>query len=109
MILGIPKRILIVLVAVAGIGYVYLNGASERTSEGAEGGGAGPTGCRMVVTADVLNVRAEPGTHADIVGKFKENAETDAELVERDGFRKLAENRWASTEFLKPVGGADCG
>lgn len=109
MVLGVPKRILIIIAVVIGIGFIYLTGANERTSEGAEGGGAGPTGCRMVVTADVLNVRAGPGTNTDIVGKFKENAETDAELEVRDGFRKLGENRWASAEFLKPMGGANCG
>lgn len=109
MILGIPKRMLIIIAVVAGVVFIYLSSATERASEGAEGGGAGPTGCRMVVTADVLNVRAGPGTHTQIVGKFKQNAETDAELVERDGFRKLGEDRWASAEFLKPVGGAACG
>ncbi|SER80759.1 hypothetical protein SAMN04487818_105305 [Actinokineospora terrae] len=44
-----------------------------------------------------------------MVGKFKTGAETDAEKVVQNGFRKLGENRWAATEFLKPLDGRDCG
>ncbi|WP_246009698.1 hypothetical protein [Actinokineospora cianjurensis] len=63
----------------------------------------------MAVTADVLNVRAAPEAAAAVVGKFKTGAETDAEKVVQNGFRKLGENRWAATEFLKPLDGRDCG
>jgi hypothetical protein len=108
MILGIPKRLLIVVGLVAGVLVVYLSGADQRASEGAESG-AGAGACRMTVTADVLNVRAGPSTDTDVVGKYLRDAEADALPEVKDGFRKLAENRWAAEEFLRPVDGAKCG
>jgi hypothetical protein len=105
-ILGIPKRILIIIAVLAGIGLIYVMGSDKRASEGATGGS---TGCKVTVTADVLNVRAAPDPNAEIVGKFNQNAETGAEIQIENGFRKLAENKWAKTEFLKPVDGTNCG
>jgi hypothetical protein len=29
--------------------------------------------------------------------------------VVQDGFRKIADNKWAKTEFLTPVAGSMCG
>lgn len=106
MILGIPKRLLIIVGVVAGVLIVYLSGADKRSSEGVESGAGA---CRMTVTADVLNVRAGPSTTTEVVGKYLRDAETDALSEVRDGFRKLAENRWAAEEFLRPVDGANCG
>jgi hypothetical protein len=105
-ILGIPKRILIIVAVLVGIGIIYVMGVDKRASEGATGGGS--TGCKVTVTADVLNVRSAPDVHAGIVGKFNQNAQTGAEPVVQNGFRKLADNKWASTDFLKPVEG-NCG
>lgn len=107
MILGIPKRILIIVAVLVGIGIIYVLGVDKRASEGATGGGS--TGCKVTVTADVLNVRAAPDVHADIVGKFNQNAQTGAEPVVQNGFRKLADDKWASADYLKPVDGTNCG
>jgi len=104
--LGIPKRALIIVAILAGVGLIYLMGNDKQASEGAEGGGSG--GCRVTVTADVLNVRAAPDAGSEVVGKFKQNAETDAQVEVQNGFRKLGDDRWASTEFLKPVSGTTC-
>ncbi|WP_235925990.1 SH3 domain-containing protein [Actinokineospora pegani] len=65
--------------------------------------------CRVEVTADVLNVRSAPEGGAEIVGKFNQGAETDADKDVRNGYRKLGADRWASAEFLKPLTGHDCG
>ena len=105
MILGIPKRILLIIAVVGGVAVIYFLGAGNQASEGADG----PTGCKMSVTADVLNVRAEPADSAEIVGKYKQNAEADAHPVVQNGFRKLGDNRWAAAEFLTPLQGARCG
>ncbi|PRX43304.1 hypothetical protein B0I33_11637 [Prauserella shujinwangii] len=105
MLLGIPKKTLIIVAVLAGVVLIYALGSGERPSE-AESGSAG---CRVAVTADVLNVRSGPGLGHGIVGKFQQNAETDAEPLVRNGFRKLAEGRWAADEFLDPVDGARCG
>ncbi|WP_216210297.1 SH3 domain-containing protein [Amycolatopsis aidingensis] len=107
MILGIPKRTIIIVAVLAGIGLIYVLGANERPSDAESGGG--DAGCKVRVTADILNVRAGPGTDTTIVGKFQQDAETEAEPVVQDGFRKLAEGRWAAEEFLRPVDGASCG
>ncbi|WP_236796776.1 SH3 domain-containing protein [Amycolatopsis sp. GM8] len=107
MILGIPKKALIILAVLAGVGIIYVMGVDKQASEGATGGGS--TGCKMSVTADVLNVRAAPDANAQIVGKFNQNAQTGAEPVVQNGFRKLADNKWAKTDFLKAIDGTNCG
>jgi hypothetical protein len=103
-ILGIPKRAVIIAAVLAGIGLIYVMGADRRAASQ-----SGTTGCRVTVTADVLNVRAAPESNAPVVGKFNRDAETGAETQVQNGFRKLADNKWASSEFLKPVDGANCG
>lgn len=107
MILGIPKRTLIIFAVLLGIVLIYLIGADKDKPQGSAGGGS--AGCTMTVTADVLNVRSAPDPNAAIVGMFNQNAQTPAEPVVQNGFRKIAENKWAKTEFLKPVDGANCG
>ncbi|GAB2999528.1 SH3 domain-containing protein [Amycolatopsis acidiphila] len=106
MILGIPKRVLIIVAVLVGIGIIYVMGVDKRSSEGATGG---PGGCKVTVTADVLNVRAAPDPNAQIVGKFNQNAQTGAEPVVQNGFRKLTDSKWAKTDFLAPVAGTACG
>lgn len=105
MVMGIPKRGVVIIAVLAGIGIIYVMGTDKRAaSQG------GPTaGCRVTVTADVLNVRAAPDPNSEIVGKFNHSAETAAELEVQNGFRKLADNKWASAEFLQPVKGSNCG
>ncbi|GLZ42467.1 hypothetical protein Acsp05_60910 [Actinokineospora sp. NBRC 105648] len=87
------------------VAVIYSMGAP---SEGASST-TNPAACRVSVTADILNVRVAPDAKADVVGKFKQGAETDADPAVQNGFRKLGENRWASTEFLKPLAGRNCG
>lgn len=106
MILGVPKRTLIIFAVLLGIVLIYLLGAGKDKSQGATGGSAG---CKVTVTADMLNVRAAPDPNAQIVGMVNQNAQTAAEPVVQNGFRKLAENKWAKKEFLKPVEGTNCG
>ncbi|GAB3579388.1 hypothetical protein GCM10027445_47880 [Amycolatopsis endophytica] len=106
MFLGIPKRALIIVAVLAGIGLIYVMGTDKQSPEGAEGGGS--SGCRVTVTADVLNVRAAPDAGSEIVGKFNQNAETDAQVEVQNGFRKLADDKWASTDYLQPVSGTNC-
>lgn len=105
MVLGIPKRTLIIIAVLVGVVLIYALGADKRTSSGAT---PGSTGCVMTVTADLLNVRSAPDPNAAIVGKFKRDAQTGAELEAQNGFRKLGDNRWAAAEFLKPAQG-NCG
>lgn len=105
MFLGIPKKIFII--AAAGIaGFIFIMGLGKNVSEA--GSSSPSSGCKVTVTADVLNVRAQPAPGAQIVGKYQRNAETEAQLEVQNGFRKLAENKWAATEFLTPVNGAKC-
>jgi len=101
-----PKRTVIIFAVLVGIGLIYLLGSNKGDSQGITGGS---TGCKMTVTADVLNVRSAPDPNAQVVDKYNKNAQTPAEPVVQNGFRKLADNRWAKTEFLKPVDGANCG
>ncbi|GHE95706.1 hypothetical protein GCM10017786_30210 [Amycolatopsis deserti] len=103
MFLGIPKRALIIVAILAGVGLIYVMGTDKQVSEGATGGGS--DSCRVTVTADVLNVRSAPDTGAEIVGKFNQNAETNALAEVQNGFRKIADNKWAKTEYLRPVSG----
>ncbi len=79
-------------VLVVGFGNV---GASANTGSGA---------CTLTVTADVLNVREGPSTDNRIVGKLKHGEKTSAQQTVTTGFRKLADHRWASEQFLKPTG-----
>ncbi|QWF79470.1 SH3 domain-containing protein [Amycolatopsis sp. CA-230715] len=102
MILGIPKRMLIIGAVLIGIGLIYVVGQGKQFSSGAS------SGCRVTVTADVLNVRGAPLATAELVGKYNQNAEIDAQPEVQNGFRKLADNKWASTQFLKPVDEAKC-
>jgi hypothetical protein len=69
---------------------------------------ANPAECRVKVTADVLHVRAAPALDAPIVDKFVKDDETSADKVVENGFRKIANDRWASEEFLTPMAGHDC-
>lgn len=107
MILGIPKKALIIGAVLVGVLLIYVMSSDKQDAAGASGGS--PTGCRVVVTADVLNARSTPAADAEIVGKYTKGAQIDAQPVVQAGFRKIAENKWAKTEFLKPLDGSRCG
>jgi uncharacterized protein YgiM (DUF1202 family) len=66
------------------------------------GGGFDDTDrCQVEVTADVLNVRAGPGTDTEAVDKLSRGDTVDALPETTNGFRKLAENRWVSLDFVR--------
>lgn len=110
MILGIPKRALIVAAVLVGIALIYILGNAEQkrgADPGSTGGDGGP-GCRFTVSADVLNVRSSPSTQAKILGKVHEDDTVDAQPTVRNGFRKLADQGWVAEEYLTPLDGASC-
>jgi hypothetical protein len=45
---------------------------------------------------------------AGIVGKYLKDAQVDAMPVVQNGFRQLAKDKWASTQFLSPTAGSHC-
>ncbi|SDD17469.1 SH3 domain-containing protein [Actinokineospora iranica] len=103
----VPKRTMLVGAALVGVVVVYSMGVEPPGRDGSAPASS-ESKCRVEVTADVLNVRAAPDGKAEIVGKFKQGAEADAEVIVQNGFRMLGENRWASAEFLKPLPGRAC-
>lgn len=105
-----PKRTLVVVAVLVGVVILYVLGSDKQRQNGGASNANAPatTACRIAVTADVLNVRAAPEATAQIVGKYRLNAESDAEKVVQNGFRKLAEGRWVSNEYIKPLQGRDC-
>lgn len=108
MIFGIPKRMLIIIGILVGVVVIYLIGADEHVSQGAESSGDSGD-CRVAVTADILNVRAGPSLDAKVVGQYEYRTKTDASKLVKNGYRKLDKGRWASDKFLKPVDGTRCG
>lgn len=102
----LPKRTLIIG-GVAVVAVIYSMGVEPPNGATSPASGAGA--CKVMVTADVLNVREKPTVASKIVGKFTTGAETVADKVVQDGFRKLAANRWVAEEFVKPLPGHDCG
>lgn len=105
---GLSKRTLIVIGIAVGVLTLYLMGSDNQRQDSTEPV-ANPSQCRVTVTADILNVRAAPAMDAPIVGKFMRDAETDADKVVQNGFRKLTGDRWAAEQFLAPKQGHDCG
>lgn len=103
----VPKRTLMIGAALVGVAVLYTSNMAPPGEGSTPTSGEGT--CRMAVTADVLNVRAAPATTAEVVGKFRQGAETVADKVVQDGFRKLGPSRWAAAEFLTPIAGHDCG
>ncbi|EHK88243.1 SH3 domain-containing protein [Saccharomonospora azurea] len=103
------KRAFIIIGVVFGLAVIYTSGAEQRSSDAASGGSGEQAGCTVVVTADVLNVRAGPSEDREIVDKLREDEEVDATTETRDGFRKLDDGEWASDDYLEPAEGADCG
>ena len=107
MLLGIPKRTLLIFAFLAVVVVIYVFGSERGVSAGA--GGESGADCRVSVVADVLNVRAGPSIDANVVGQLVRDAETDATTTVTNGYRKITGGRWASDEYLRPVDGARCG
>ncbi|KID32625.1 SH3 domain-containing protein [Prauserella rugosa] len=109
MVLGIPKRALIILAALIAVIVLYAVTGGELSSEAEGSGGESGSGeCTMVVDADALNVRSGPSTGDPVVDSLEQDSETEATGEVRDGFRKLAEGRWAADDFLQPADGSSC-
>jgi hypothetical protein len=97
---------LVIMAVFAGVVVVY---SADPPKDSEAQTDSAPAGCRVTVTADVLNVRAGPGMDAEVVGTFVQDTETPARSEVRNGFRRIDAHRWASEKFLEPVKGADCG
>jgi hypothetical protein len=102
---GLTRRMLIVigLLVVVVVLVVVQNGKKGSATTGPSAGG---NGCQVQVIADVLNIRSGPDGTATVVGKLATGAVTGAQAKVQNGYRELATNRWASSEFLKPVSGS---
>lgn len=103
------KRTFAVGGLLAGVLVLYVLGSEkQRTGSGTGTEPAANTAqCRVTVTADVLNIRAAPDLAAKVVDKFNRGNEINADRTVQNGFRKIGENRWISTQFIKPM--TDCG
>ncbi|MCT2586112.1 SH3 domain-containing protein [Actinophytocola gossypii] len=102
------KRTVIALGVAVGIYVIYVQGSAQRGTE--SGGDAEPASstpqCQVESTVDGLNVRSAPEIDpANIVDQLSQGEQSDADTEVRNGFRKLAEGRWVSTEYLQPSEG----
>ena len=105
-----PKRTLIIGGLLALVIVVYVMGGGSKTNKDTSTAAAADmTQCRVTVSADILRVRSAPDPAAGVVGMFKHGSELSAAKEVTNGFRKIADNRWASAQFLQPVAGHDCG
>ena len=101
------KRTLIIVGVLVAVLVLYVLGSEKRRNESTPA--ANPNQCRVTVTADVLRVHDGPQLDSRVVDRLTKGQETDADKVVQNGFRKLADNRWVSVDFAKPVEGRDCG
>jgi hypothetical protein len=104
-----PKRTLVIGAGLVGVLALYVLGNQNGEQGAGSSPAANPSQCRVTVTADVLNVRAAPDATSERVGAFRRGAETVAEKVVENGFRKLGDNRWVSAQYIQAMPGHDCG
>lgn len=105
------KRTLVAVVLLAGVGLLYVQGSDQRREEGRDGSPASSntSQCRVASTGDGVRVRSAPAIDpANIVDELAAGEESDADKVVQNGFRKLAEGRWVSVDFVRPLEGRDC-
>jgi hypothetical protein len=105
------KRTLILIAVLAGVIVLYLLGSEKRREEGKD---AAPTSettqCRVEVVGDGLNVRSAPAIDPNnVVDQLGQGEEVDAGKTVQNGFRQLANGRWVSADYVKPLAGRDCG
>lgn len=102
---GLSKRMLIVVVVLVVVAILFLvqNGKKGNAQQGGAGSGGG---CKVQVTADVLNVRAGPSTTAKTLTPLHTGQTVSATATTQNGFRELSTGHWASSDFLKPVSGS---
>lgn len=104
-----PKRTVIIVGALAVVVLIYLfNGAKSSNANGSTPEPAANQ-CKVSVTADVLNVRKEADSKADVVGKYKQGAQLNADKKVTNGFRRVSDDHWIAAQFVKPVQGSNCG
>lgn len=103
-----PKRTLVLGGALIAVLVLYVLGSEKKRNDTTQPA-ANPAQCRVTVTVDGLRIREAPNVEAKIVGRFNRGNETDADKLVQNGFRKIGDNRWVSSEFAKPVSGRDCG
>ena len=103
-----PKRTVIIVGLLAAVVLIYIfNGTKSNANSGTPEPAADQ--CRVSVTADVLNVRKAADPNAEVVGKYKQGAQLNAEKKVTNGFRQVGDGRWVAAGFVKPVQGSDCG
>lgn len=103
------KRTLIAVALLAGVGILYVQGSDQRREPGPEGTPTSSSQCRVASTDDGVRVRSAPALDpANVVGEMSAGEESDASAEVRNGFRKLAEGRWVSVDYTKPIEGSDC-
>jgi len=95
------KKTLLILGAIVLVVIVYVNSGKQAS-------GASATGCKVTVTADVLNAREAADGNAKIVGKYLRDAQFDALPGVQNGFRKVADDKWVAAAFTEPVAGSAC-
>lgn len=102
--LGVPVRGLVVVgvLATAGVMYVANDGKPMDVDE------VVGTGCRVTVTADILNVRAGPDDTQPIVSTMRRDAVTPAQRTVVNGFRLLSDGKWVREEFVTPTSDSSC-
>jgi len=66
------------------------------------------TACRVEVTADNLNVRANPEPNAATTTVLHRGDLHGAETTVQSGYRLLAGGGWALDDFLRPLPGSKC-
>jgi hypothetical protein len=103
------KRTLIALALLVGVLWLYAMGSEKRREEGKDGDTSSSSSqCRVEAVVDNLNIRSAPTVAPNnVVGEMNRGDQTDADKTVEEGFRKLADDRWVSAEFVKTVSG-DC-
>jgi hypothetical protein len=101
-VLGMSKKTLIVVGAIIAVIVIYALNTDKQAA------GASATGCKVTVTADVLNARETADGNAKIVGKYLRDAQFDALPGVQNGFRKVADAKWVAAAFTEPVAGSAC-
>jgi predicted permease len=103
---GMSKRMLIVIGLVLVVVALVVVQNKKKSPATQTGPVTSSGSCQVQVTADVLNIRSGPDGTATVVGKLSTGAVTAAQTTIQNGYRELATNRWASSQFLKPVSGS---
>jgi hypothetical protein len=101
-VLVMSKKTLMILGAIVAVIVIYALNTDKQAS------GASATGCKVTVTADVLNARETADGNAKVVGKYLRDAQFDAIPGVQNGFRKVADDKWVAAAFTAPVAGSAC-